>query len=303
MKKKSVIIDVDTGIDDAVALCLATYSDKLNVKLITTVCGNQDVGEVTKNTLNLLQKIKKRRIQVAVGAKKPWKRKKDYSIQAHGRTGLGNYTFPELELKPSKITAIDKMYDVIRKSKDKITIICLGPLTNIAKLLMTHSKAKDGIESIVISAGLLDDDKNNPYLGFNVFQDPESAEYVLNSDVNIIICPSDLGHIAYLTPEEISIISKTNETGEMLSEIFKVYKDRHVKIGAATHDPCAITLVTNPRLFKKKKMFVSLRYLHDENNNGVIDFDTTKKPNMIVATKINIKKFKKLFFESLNKMP
>ncbi|MGN0960979.1 MAG: nucleoside hydrolase, partial [Christensenellales bacterium] len=82
--KKNVILDVDTGIDDAVAIALATYSNKLNVKLITTIAGNLSVNEVTKNTLNLLQAINKRRIPVAIGESKPLEREKDNSIQAHG---------------------------------------------------------------------------------------------------------------------------------------------------------------------------------------------------------------------------
>ena len=83
--KKPIILDVDTGIDDAVAIAMATYSNKLDVKLITTICGNLSVNEVTKNTLNFLQAINKKKIPVAVGENKPLEREKDNSIQAHGK--------------------------------------------------------------------------------------------------------------------------------------------------------------------------------------------------------------------------
>lgn len=300
--KKSVILDVDTGIDDAVAIAMATYSNKLNVKLITTIAGNLSVNEVTKNTLNFLQAINKKNIPVAVGENKPLEREKDNSIQAHGKKGLGKYKFPKCELKPVKLDAVEKMYEVIKKSKDNIVIISLGPLTNIAKLLLKYPDAKDKIDYILISGGLLHDSKKNPYLGFNVMQDPEAARYVMKSGEKIIICPSNHGHTAFLTPEEVEQTRLTNKTGEMLEYIFRSYKDRHVKIGIATHDPCAVMYVAHPEIFSKEMMYVHIRFLTQQ-QTGVIDFDKNKEPNMKVATGINVKKFKKLYFQTLKKMP
>ena len=302
MDKINVILDVDTGIDDAVAICMAAYSDRLNIKLITTICGNLHVGAVTKNTLNLLQAINRRRTLVAVGANKPLERSRDKSIQAHGKSGLGKYQFPLLELKPVKEKAVPKMYEVIKKSKEKVVIVALGPLTNVSRLLKSFPDVIDNIEYILISGGLLKDNPNNPYLGFNVMQDPEAADNVLKSGAKIVIVPSNHGHTAFLTPKEIEIAKNMNKTGNMLSIMFESYKDRHVKIGAATHDPCAVTYVAHPEYFKTKEMYVHIRYLTDK-QTGVIDFDTKKKPNMLVATKIKTKKFKKLFFDSLKKMP
>ena len=300
--KKNVILDVDTGIDDATAIALATYSKKLNVKLITTIAGNMNVNEVTKNTLNFLQAINKGNIPVAVGADKPMEREKDNSIQAHGKKGLGKFKFPKLELKPVKKDAVEKIHEVISTSKTPITIIALGPLTNIAKLLLKYPEDVDNIEDIIISGGLLNDSKKNPYLSFNIMQDPEAAKYVLKSGKNIIICPSDHGHTAFLTPEEVEKTRTTNKTGEMLEYIFRSYKDRHVKVGIATHDPCAILLASNPEIFTSEMMYVHIRFL-EKQQTGVIDFDTKKTPNIKVATAINVNKFKKIFFNTLKKMP
>lgn len=300
--KRDVILDVDTGIDDAVAIALATYSNKLNVKLITTIAGNMSVNEVTKNTLNFLQTINKGNVPVAVGADKPLEREKDNSIQAHGKKGLGKYKFPKLELKPVKMEASEKMYDVICKSKKNIVIIALGPLTNVARLLLNHPDAMEKIDYILISGGLLYDSKRNPYLSFNIMQDPEAARYVMKSGEKIIVCPSNHGHTAFLTPEEIEQVRQTNKTGEMLEYIFRSYKDRHVKVGIATHDPCAVMYVAHPEIFKKENMYVHIRFLTKQ-QTGVIDFDTNREPNTKVAVDINVKKFKKIFFESLKKMP
>lgn len=300
--KKSVILDVDTGIDDAVAIALATYSSKLNVKLITTIAGNLSVNAVTKNTLDFLQAIRKRNVPVAMGANKPLEREKDNSIQAHGKRGLGKYKFPPLELKPIRGGAVENMRKVIMGSKEKITIIALGPLTNVAKLLLDYPEVKDNIDYILISSGLLHDSKRNPYLSFNVMQDPESARYVLKLFDRVVICPSDHGHSAFLTLDEVEKTRTTNATGEMLEFIFRSYKDRHVKVGIATHDPCAVVCASHPEFFEFKDMYVHIRFL-EKQNTGVIDFDTTKAPNVKVATEINIKKFKKLYFNTLKKMP
>lgn len=300
--KKSVILDVDTGIDDAVAIALATYSSNLKVKLITTICGNMSVNETTKNTLNTLQAIGKRKIPVAMGENEPLEREKDNSIQAHGKKGLGHYKFPKCEIKPIKKNAVDAMYETIMKSKENIIIIALGPLTNVARLLLEHPDSMEKIDYILISGGLLHDNKKNPYLGFNIMQDPESARYVLKSGEKIIICPSNHGHDAYLTPEEVEQLKNTNKTGEMFEYIFRSYKDRHVKVGIATHDPCAVAYVAHPEFFKKEMQYVHVRFI-EKLNTGVLDFNTNHEPNVKVATEINIKKFKKYFFKVFNKMP
>lgn len=300
--KRNVILDVDTGIDDAVAIALATYSNKLNVKLITTIAGNLSVNEVTKNTLNFLQAINKRKIPVAIGESKPLEREKDDSIQAHGKKGLGKYKFPKLELKPTKLGAVEKMHEVISKSKGNIIIIALGPLTNVAKLLLDYPEDKEKIDYILISGGLLHDSKRNPYLSFNIMQDPEAARYIMKSGEKIVICPSNHGHTAFLTPEEVEKTRTTNKTGEMLEYIFRSYKDRHVKVGIATHDPCAVAYVAHPEYFQTEEMYVHIRFLQKQ-QTGVIDFDTHRDPNTLVVTEVNSPKFKKLFFKTLHKMP
>ena len=301
-KKRNVILDVDTGIDDAVAIAMATYSNKLNVKLITTVAGNLSVNAVTKNTLNFLQAIGRTKIPVAIGANAPMEREKDKSIQAHGKRGLGKYKFPPLELQPDKLPAVEKMYKVIMRAKKKVSILALGPLTNVAELLIKHPEVKENLDYILISGGLLHDSKKNPYLGFNVMQDPEAARYVLKLADKVIIVPSNHGHTAFLTPEEVEQTRTTNKTGEMLEYIFRSYKDRHVKVGIATHDPCAVVYAAHPEYFSKEGMYVHIRFIQKK-GTGVIDFDTTREPNMKVATKISVKKFKKLYFETLKKMP
>lgn len=301
MKKIPVIIDVDTGIDDAVAIALATYNLNLDVRAITCVAGNCSVGRVAVNTLNILQAINRTELLVAEGARKPLVRDREENMSYHGRTGLGEYKFEPLHINTSLIDAVTEMREIILSCEQKITLICLGPLTNIATLLTKYPEVKTNIELIAISGGLLDDDKNNPYPSFNVSIDPEAAEIVLKSGVNLRICPSDMGHIAYLCPQEIVKMSVLNKTGKMFETIFQSYHDRHVKVGAAMHDSCCVACISNPELMNIEKMHVELKMISSE--VGVLDFDTTKPSNMEVVTQIHQNAFKKLFFDELNLMP
>lgn len=301
MKKIPVILDVDTGIDDAVAIALATYNPRLDVRLISCVAGNCSVGRVAVNTLNILQAIDKSEILVAEGARKPLIRDREENMSYHGRTGLGEYKFAPLAINTSLVDAMTEMREALLSSNEKITIICLGPLTNVASLLTKYPEVKSKIEFIAISGGLLDDDKNNPYPSFNVSQDPEAAEIVLESGVKIRICPSDLGHIAYLTPQEIETMRLLNKTGEMFEVIFRSYHDRHVKVGAAMHDSCCVVCISNPELMEFKKMNVKLKMVSSE--VGVLDFSDELPHNMEVATHIDKNEFKQLFFNELNLMP
>lgn len=300
--KKQIIIDADPGIDDAIALAIATYSKNLDIKLITTVCGNVTIDKITKNTLNFLQAINITNIPVAIGAEKPIARKKDNSIQAHGKSGLGNFKFPKTTLKAVKEDAVEKMREVLMSSDKKITILALGPLTNIAILLSKYPEIKDKIERVVFSGGLLLDNQSSRYFGFNIQQDPEAAQVVWQSGVKIDVVPSDHGHYGYLTQAEIEKTKKMGKTGEMLYEIYKSYKDTHVTVGIAIHDAVAVAYVSNPEMFRVENMYTQITYVKKV-NNSLLDFDISQTPNTLVATNMNVDKFKKLYFGTLKRMP
>lgn len=302
MKKKQIIIDSDPGIDDVIALAIATYSKNLDIKLITTVCGNVTIDKITKNTLNFLQAINVTNIPVAIGAEKPIARIKDNSIQAHGKSGLGNFKFPKTTLKTVKENAVDKMYEVLMSSDQKITILALGPLTNIATLLNKYPHVKEKIECVVFSGGLLLDNQSSRYFGFNIQQDPEAAQVVWQSGVKLAVVPSDHGHYGYLTQAEIEKTKKMGKTGEMLYEIYKSYKDTHVTVGIAIHDAVAVAYVSNPDIFRIEQMHTQITYIKKV-NNSLLDFDITQTPNTDVATSMNVEKFKKLYFNTLKRMP
>lgn len=302
MKTIPIIIDADTGIDDALAIAVGYYSKNLDVKLITAVGGNTDVQDVVKNDLNLLSYINKTQVPVAVGSGKNYS-KDSLHIGVHGSTGLGEFVFPKPKFKPIEDSAVEAMHKLITKFPNEISILCLGPLSNIMELIKLHPEDEPKIKELIISGGLIENLKENedPYVSFNIADDSEASKFVLNLKTPITIVPSNLGHNAYLTWHEVYKTKNTNLTGEMFEKVFRSYGDRHVKNGIATHDLCAVIYVFQPKIFTTTPAKV---FLTNFNNFSIMKFDfSSKETNAQVVTDCNISKIKKVYFKALKLMP
>ena len=220
----------------------------------------------------------------------------------HGNGGLGEYIFEENSRRITEGDAVEVMYETLKASSEKVTIICLSPTTNIAKLLTKHKDAVKYIEKIVLMAGTIEEvgKKEIPYAEFNVSCDPEAAEFLFKSKVPIEVVPMEMGHTAYLEWQDVFKTKNTNFVGSVLEVIYRSYKDRHVKNGIATHDGCAAAYLTNPELFKTKPVFAEVKYF-DSIKTGVLTMDFSKKPNVVTCTEVDVKNFRKLYFKMLKK--
>lgn len=294
-----VILNCDTGIDDAVAIMLAVKSKKLDIKLIVTNVGNVETKQSSQNTLNILELIDAPQIPVVAGEEKCLKQQRP-KVAVHGNGGLGEYIFEKNQRKALDCDPTQKMYEIIMASEEKITLICLAPTTNIARLLLKHGDCADKIERIVLMAGSIEEIGENemPYPEFNIATDPEACEVLLKSKVPIEIVPMEMGHTAYLDWQDVFKTKIQNYTGSVLETIFRSYKDRHVKNGIATHDGCAITYVLFPELFEVKPVYVCVKFF-DSIKTGVLVMDFKHEPNAKTCVKVNVKKFKKLYFKCL----
>lgn len=304
--KTPIIIDADTGIDDAMAVIYASRLSNVDIRLVVGSTGNCSSTQSAQNNINLLKFVKRPEIPVAQGIEDPLG-KLTLRISVHGKTGLGEYVF-ESTAKRSIFGDIgDLIHDVAVKTPEKLVIVCTGPATNIAYYLKKYPKDIDQIETIYFSGGLIEELKEGelPYVSFNVGFDPMAMEMLLETKIPIVICPSNLGHDAHFTPKEVKKIAGTNRTGRMLNEIFKFYHDRHIKVGVATHDLCAFMSFSNPKLFTYRPAAVKVVYMK-ELKSGVLTFDfnsSGKAKKVLVATKIKAKSAKKAFFRELKKMP
>ncbi len=289
---KKMILNVDTGIDDAVAIIFSLFSPNINPVAIITSNGNMGVRQITKNTLSVLEFVKKE-VPVFKGTTKNFSKKRLKLSGIHGKNGIGGFKFQSPKQKAQKLNKFPKFLEGI---KEKVTIVSTAPLSNIAYLLQRYPEIKSKIDKIVIQSGLLSDEN---YSSFNVAVDPVSAGIVLSSGIKIIICPSDMGHMAFLDKQDVRKIQSYGQVGKMLEFIFRSYKDRAVKNNVATHDSCAVLYVQDKTLFTTKNVFVSVK--KSTSGFGVLNFDFKRKPNAEVCTEIDIKAFKNLLFEAVEK--
>lgn len=299
--KRPIIIDTDPGIDDAVAIAAAVFSENLDVKLISTVSGNVGIENTTRNALKLMEFFGKD-IPVAQGACKPLIREKKDASRIHGETGMGGYDFPEPTKNIYEKNSIDAMREILMNSDEKVTIVAIAPLTNIALLLSAYPEVKEKIEEIVLMGGSSGRGNDTPAAEFNIYCDPEAAKVVFNSEVKIVVCPLDVTSIATLDLETINTLKETNKVGEMFYSMFKHYRGGSVaKGGLKMHDLTTIAYLDNPSLFKSEETFVDIE-TDGKYTAGfmVVDFKGMydQKANATFCNEINVEEFRKWMLDS-----
>ena len=307
MRKKQteqVILCVDTGIDDAVAMLMAVSYPQIQVQLICCGYGNTSAEVTTNNTLKILEFIGKGNIPVAKGVNKGF-RKTRKTLHVHGATGLGDYDFEDPTIQ-AEDNAVESMYQRLVRCKEPLTIISTGPLTNVAILFEQHPDIVSKIKRVVFMGGSdVENDVEDPYLEFNESTDPEAAEYVYTvcekENIPLHLVPCNMGHTAYLDYYDVYKTKTMNYVGEMLEIVFRSYKDRTVKNGIATHDGCAIAYVLQPKMFETKQGYVKIKYFPKYGTGVSITNFHSKTKNATICTSINTKMFKNLYFNTLKK--
>ncbi|KMT21051.1 ribonucleoside hydrolase RihC [Clostridium cylindrosporum] len=301
---RPIIIDTDPGIDDAVAIAIAAFSKELDIRLITTVAGNIAVEGVTKNALKLL-KFYGKNIPVAMGAAEPLIEKFEDASDIHGSTGMDGYDFEEptneLLLEDN---AINAMYREIMSSKEKITLVPIGPLTNIALLLKTYPEVKANIEEIVLMGGSTTRGNKGVMSEFNIATDPEAAAIVFNSGIDIVMATLDVGLKAIVYPEDSAKIKDMNKIGDMIYHLFKKYRGGSFNTGLKMYDSCAIAYLLKPEMFETQDAYTQVE-LAGSLTRGctVVDLKgyLKREPNMKVCLDIDQDMFKEWFLDQISK--
>ncbi|GAB3835596.1 nucleoside hydrolase [Kribbella italica] len=179
---KPVILDVDTGLDDACALLLAARHPELDLKAVTCVGGNVGLDEVVVNTLTVLDAAGRGDVPVARGAALPLLQPVRAAPHVHGKDGLGDLDWPKSSRTPDPRHAVELLRDVLLEAADSgelITLIPLAPMTNIALLLRTYPQAARGLREIVFMGGAAGIGNATASAEFNIWTDPEAAAVVL----------------------------------------------------------------------------------------------------------------------------
>lgn len=297
---KPLIIDTDPGIDDAAAITLLVDEPAFDIKLIASVSGNVGIGHTTNNALKLLTFLG-RRIPVARGAAAPLMRDNRFATEAHGKSGMGSFEFPEPD--NSLLTANNAVLEerqVLMESTEPVTILTLGPLTNIALLLATFPEVKSHIERIVSMGGSTERGNIGVYGEFNISVDPEAAKMVFRSGLPITMVGLDIGRKAHLVANDLDALEASGEVGKMVSSLFRSYDGGHIEEGIKMYDPSAAMVLIEPELFTMRSAFVDVEISSPITLGATaVDYDgiLSEEKNLDVCVDVDVDGFRKSFVD------
>jgi purine nucleosidase len=312
--KNKIIIDTDPGQDDAVAILLALASpDELDVLGIVAVAGNVGLAQNARNAMKIVELAGRKAVPVYAGCERPIKRRLVTAEHVHGDTGLNgpNLPDPTITLKPQH--GVDFIIETLqRESAGSVTLCTLGPLTNIAMAMIKVPAIVRRIRRIVMMGGAYFEVGNvTPAAESNIYVDPEAADVVLRSGVDIVMVPLDVTHQVLATRDRIAAIKANGNAASLavtqmleFSERFDLGK--YGWPGAPLHDPCVIAYLLKPELFQGRHVNVSIE-TGSELTMGMTVTDywgvTGKAKNCHYLRSADSDGFYKLLTERLKRLP
>ena len=302
--KKNVIISTDPGIDDAVAIALATFSEELDVQAICPIFGNVSIQNTIANTEKLLTFFNKD-IKIVAGSQQPLIRKTIEASNVHGKTGMEGFNFPKATKSvDSFLTAVEAMHQIVSQNKTNTTLVGIGPLTDIALFIHLYPQDLEKIEEIVVMGGTLDRGNFGVLSEFNFASDPEATKMVFDSGVKIRVAPMQVGRQAKVMPETSEKIKRLNKTGDMFYQLFSKYRGGSFASGLNMYDALAIALILKPEIFEEVTTRVEIE-TSGKLTGGVSLIDLKnylKLPNNAkVAVSVDSKQFEEWFVTTLEK--
>ncbi|MCC7084219.1 MAG: nucleoside hydrolase [Pirellulales bacterium] len=294
---KKVILDVDPGIDDAVAIVLALFDPRLDVVAITATGGNVFPAQATRNVQTIVELLDPPRWPRIGAAPEDNPLPVDGRL-LHGANGLGNVDFPIAEL--AKMHPAEKVLcDEIRAAPEDITVVCLGPLTNIARAMQRDNEWVSLVGRLVISGGSVGvPGRTSPVADFNTYCDPLSSRKVIKSPVTKTLVPLDVSGELNFTFELLEQLpSESTRAGLLLRQIlpfsFRAQRQALGQEHINLNDVVAIVAVTNPELFEMEMLGADVE-TEGELTTGMVVFDRRKpairewRPNVEVALKADL---------------
>ncbi len=259
-----IILDVDTGADDALAILLAVGSPEVELLGCTTVAGNVPVDQTTHNTLAVLEITGRKDVPVARGAAHPLTRRLTTATFFHGPKGLGQAEVPTPENQPLTQAAPAFLVEMANKYQSELIVVATGPLTNLALALLIDPAFGRKLKKLVIMGGAVRCPGNiTPAAEANFYNDPEAAQAVLQSGANIILVGLDVTGRTVLAWSELAHLDEDPanlKPGPRLAlDILRFYCLTHgVGGGAHLHDPLALGIAIWPDLVQTEKMQVEV---------------------------------------------
>lgn len=266
MSRLPVIIDTDPGVDDAAAILLALAAPTLDIRAITVMGGNVKLDATTRNALKIVEIAKRRDVPVYAGAPGPLLRQQVFGRYAH-IGAFDDEILPPPATKPADGHAVNFIANTARnaaKSGAKITLACLGPLTNIALALMQDKSVADGIERIVMMGGAFEAlGHRTPWAEFNIYADPHAAHVVFTSGLPVVIFPLDVTFKALLQEDGVARFEAGGGApGRALAALLRRFDRSDVarfgRPGAPLHDAMVTAFLVAPGLFAGRRAYVGV---------------------------------------------
>ena len=260
---KKIILDVDPGHDDALAILLAIASPDIDLQLISVVAGNQTLDRTLRNALAVVSVSGARNIPVAAGMARPLVRPQIVAGDIHGQTGLDGPPLPEVTLQPAPEHAVDLIIRTLRQGEGDIWLVPTGPLTNIAMAIRLAPDILAKIEGIALMGGAIDFGNTTPAAEFNILSDPEAAHIVFSSGVPLTMIGLDVSHQTQALPERRARIAAIGTPMAALAGAWIDYfGDRYREVfgfaGPPLHDPITVAELIRPGLVRTEPMHVEI---------------------------------------------
>lgn len=243
-----IILDVDMGVDDALAIMLALQSPEVDLLGISTVFGNVPLNQATRNALQVLELMGRDEISVYVGAGEPLVRKLVHAAAVHGESGLGDAVLPDPEMLPAG-NALDFLIEGIQARPGEVIVVATGPLTNLALAEKKQPGILDQARRVLVMGGALAEAGNiTPVSEFNSFADPHAFHQLIKAETNMLLIPLDVTHQLGLAAETIEarLAGRDDAIARFIREstrtVIAFEQEHYNYAGVHLHDPAAVAL-------------------------------------------------------------
>ncbi|MBB6451422.1 purine nucleosidase [Geomicrobium halophilum] len=294
-----VILDVDTGIDDALAIAYAAHSPEVNILGITTTFGNATVKETTRNTLQVLDLLEADNIPVMAGADKTFMgdEHREKSTWIHGENGIGDVWLPQPQRGASQMEAHEYIISKVREYPHQVTIVTVANQTNLAAAIQQDQELPKLVREVVVMGGAVTVPGNiTPYAEANIYTDPEAANYVFQSGTPITLVGLDVTMKTLLKRNCLDDWRQTNTDlslflADMCDFYMEAYRGNQISSeGCALHDPLTVGVLIDPSFVQAVPMHVEVETTGE--NRGQTVGDKNQPPsNIKVCTDIESDRF------------
>ena len=307
MERVKMILDCDTGHDDAIALMIAAKHPQIDLVGVTVVAGNQTLDKTLTNTLHVCQHLGLD-VPVYGGMDRPMVRDRIVAGDVHGESGLDGPVFEPLTTAPQPQHAVSYLIETLMSSQGDISLVPVGPLTNIAMAMRLEPAILPKIKQIVLMGGAYGLGNASPAAEFNIYADPEAAHVVFTSCVPITMMGLDLTNTALADETVITRMEAIgNKAGKLFGDIMRFTLHSQAVNGLSAgpvHDVTAVTYLVAPELYETKKAHVEIDLTKGPcYGRTVCDFvhRTGKEENATVGIAIALEPFWDLVEETLRR--